>query len=141
LNSSSEQSDKHRQLVLTSDFSRLEEAVDEAEAFYTRHIEDEEFVYKIVLLTSEAVTNAMEHGNKLDVSKSVFVDFILNDKACEVWVRDEGRGFDRSRIADPLAGDQLYSDGGRGIFLIEELADEVRFEENGCKLGMIFHRT
>jgi len=141
LNSSSEQANSHRQLVLTSDFSHLEIAVDEAEAFYSQHIKDEEFVYKIVLLTSEAVTNAMEHGNELDASKSVFVDFILKDEVCEVWVRDEGKGFDRSEIADPLIGDHLYSDGGRGIFLIEELADEVRFEENGCRLGMIFHRT
>jgi serine/threonine-protein kinase RsbW len=130
-----------RQLVLRSNFSDLEVAVDEAEAFYARYIEDPEFVYKIVLLTSEAVTNAIKHGNGLDADKSVTVDFSIGSDVCEVWVEDEGSGFDPGSVADPLTDDQIFKDGGRGIFLIEELADEIRYENQGRKIGMIFHRA
>lgn len=94
-----------------------------------------------MLLTSEAVTNAIEHGNAFDESKSVVLEFISRDSLLEVWVEDEGGGYVRSEVADPLSEEHLLSEGGRGIFLIEHLADEVRYSNNGRRIGMLFGRV
>jgi serine/threonine-protein kinase RsbW len=58
----------------------------------------------------------------------------------EVWVEDEGEGFVRRDIPDPLSAEHLLDTGGRGIFLIERMADEVRYERDGRRVGMIFRK-
>jgi len=115
--------------------------VDEAQSFFSKYTEDEDLVHKIMLLTSEAVTNAIEHGNAFDESKSVVLEFKCGISLLEVWVEDEGEGYHRSEVANPLTDDHLLSEGGRGIFLIEELADEVRYGKRGRRIGMMFDRT
>jgi serine/threonine-protein kinase RsbW len=127
-------------MILKTSFEELDRVVDETEAFFSRHTEDVELVHKIMLLTSEAVTNAIEHGNALDESKTVILEFVCKSSHLEVWVEDEGVGYNRKDVADPLAKEQLLSEGGRGIFLIEELADEVHYGNNGRRIGMKFGR-
>ena len=127
-------------MILKSSFEELDRVVDETEAFFSRHTEDVELVHKIMLLTSEAVTNAIEHGNALDESKAVILEFMCGPSLLEVWVEDEGVGYNRKDVADPLADTQLLSEGGRGIFLIEELADEVHYGNSGRRIGMKFNR-
>ncbi len=128
-------------MVLKSAFSELEKAVDQAQSFFSSQIEDEEFLYKILLLVSEAVTNAMEHGNGLDAKKDVKIELLCNAETFEVWVEDEGQGFDPKKLADPLSDEHLMDDGGRGIFLIEQLSDEVRYDLGGRRIGILFHRS
>jgi serine/threonine-protein kinase RsbW len=125
---------------ILSTFDELERIVDEAEAFYGACFTDDEKVYTGVLLASEVVTNAIEHGNALDATKKVVIEFRATDKSVELWVEDEGPGFDRSQVADPLDSEHLLADGGRGIFLIEKLADQVLYENEGRKIGVIFKR-
>lgn len=127
-------------MILKTSFDELERVLDEAQSFFSRCTEDEELVHKIMLLTSEAVTNAIKHGNAFDESKSVMLEFRCGNSLLEVWVEDEGEGYQRSDVADPLTDDHLLSEGGRGIFLIEELADEVRYGKSGRRIGMIFDR-
>lgn len=128
-------------MVLKSAFSELEQAIDEAQSFFSAQIEDEDFLYTILLLVSEAVTNAMEHGNGLDSTKNVKIELVCNAETFEVWVEDEGPGFDPKSLDDPLSDEHLLDDGGRGIFLIEQLSDEVRYELNGRRVGILFHRS
>ena len=116
----------------------MERIVDEAEAFYKACLSDEEKVFTGVLLASEAVTNAIEHGNASDPAKKVIIDFRLNGTQAELWVEDEGDGFNRDDIANPLASENLLEDGGRGIFLIERLADGVKYEKEGRRIGIFF---
>lgn len=111
--------------------------VDAAEAFYRTCFEDDEKIFTGVLLASEAVTNAIEHGNENDASKRVLIEFQFIPGRAECWVEDEGAGFDRDAVADPLASENLLEDGGRGIFLIERLADEVVYEKGGRRIGII----
>lgn len=113
--------------------------MDEAEAFYKACLSDEEKVFTGVLLASEAVTNAIEHGNASDPAKKVIIDFRLNGTQAELWVEDEGDGFNRDEIANPLASENLLEDGGRGIFLIERLADGVKYEKEGRRIGIFFN--
>ena len=123
---------------IPSSFDELEQIVDEAESFFGSCFKDDEKVYTGVLLASEMVTNAIEHGNQLDASKRVFIQFIRNDSEVELWVEDQGEGFNREDIKDPLADEQLLADGGRGIFLIERLADRVQYEKGGRRVGAFF---
>ncbi|GIV58311.1 MAG: ATPase [Rhodothermaceae bacterium] len=127
-------------VVMASEHLQLERVVSLAEEFARAHEPDEDFVYRVVLLTSEAFTNAIEHGNRLDPEKKVTVEFCAAPDRIEVWVEDQGPGFDREAVADPLKQENLLENSGRGLFLIEQMADDVIFEKDGRRVGMIFHR-
>lgn len=118
-------------LILESDPKHLDRFIDRVEAFLARQIKDEEFVYQVLLLTSEAVTNGMEHGNQYDADKKVFVSLRVNVANVVLRVSDEGAGFNRSEVDDPLEKEALLLDGGRGLFLIEKMADDVAYEDGG----------
>lgn len=118
-------------LILASDPGLLDRFIDRVDAFLSRQLEDEEFVYQVVLLTSEAVTNGMEHGNLYDAEKKVFVSLRVNAADVVLRVSDEGAGFDREEVDNPLEPQSLLEDGGRGLFLIETMADNVVYEDGG----------
>jgi serine/threonine-protein kinase RsbW len=124
-------------ITIASRFEELEKVVDAAESFYASLLSDSDRVFVGVLLVSEAVSNAIEHGNGNDPSKRVTIEFRHDDSRTECWVEDEGDGFDRDAIADPLASENLLEDGGRGIFLIERMADEVVYENGGRRIGIV----
>src|SRR5690554_2215353 len=94
-------SGRHLRLELPSAFEHLEPVVDATEAFLARHVEDEDFAYRVVLLVSEAVTNAIQHGNRLDEQKMVSVEVQITAQQILVTVTDEGHGFKRDTIEDP----------------------------------------
>ena len=92
----------------------------------------------IELALTEALANAVVHGAKGDASKIVECDVVANeDQSILIVVRDPGKGFDPGEIPNPLRGESVYSDHGRGIFLINQLMDEVKFFNNGTEIRMI----
>jgi len=92
----------------------------------------------IELALTEALANAVVHGAKGDPSKIVECDVVANeDQSMLIVVRDPGKGFDPGQIPNPLRGESVYSDHGRGIFLINQLMDEVKFLKNGTEIHMI----
>jgi serine/threonine-protein kinase RsbW len=91
----------------------------------------------IELALSEALANAVVHGAKADASKVVECDVACDqNRGMLIVVRDPGTGFDPANVPSPLQGENLYSDHGRGIFLINQLMDEVKFEKNGTEIHM-----
>ncbi len=128
----------HKTITLSSVHEHLEQIVEEAEAFVTSFSSDEDLVYRVVLLTTEAVTNAMKHGNRFDPDKLVTVAFKALDDRIEIDVSDEGEGFNWQGVRNPLEEENLMRDSGRGVYLIEALADEFRYEMGGRKLHMVF---
>ena len=91
----------------------------------------------IELALTEALANAVVHGAKNDPSKLIECDVACDDqKGVIIVVRDPGAGFDPSKIANPCEGENLYSNHGRGIFLINQLMDEVQFHKNGTEIRM-----
>jgi serine/threonine-protein kinase RsbW len=86
---------------------------------------DEESVHYMSVAVRESVVNAIKHGNRQDESKRVHVHFTLHDRAIEIQVRDEGRGFDLASVADPLAPENVLKAYGRGIFFMRQFMDEV----------------
>jgi serine/threonine-protein kinase RsbW len=85
----------------------------------------------------EALANAIVHGARQDPDKRV--EFCV---ACDpsmgllIVVRDPGEGFDPASIPSPVIGQNIFSEHGRGIFLINQLMDEVRFERGGTEIHM-----
>lgn len=92
----------------------------------------------IELALTEALANAVVHGAQSDPSKIVECDVACDEeRGLLIIVRDPGPGFDPAKIADPSMGENIYSQHGRGIFLINQLMDEVQFHKNGTEIHMI----
>ncbi|HWX94154.1 MAG TPA: ATP-binding protein [Terriglobales bacterium] len=91
----------------------------------------------IELALTEALANAVVHGAKGDPKKIVECDVACDEaRGMLIVVRDPGPGFDPNAIPSPVVGENIYSNHGRGIFLINELMDEVQFHNNGKEIHM-----
>ena len=111
--------------------SRLEELAQVhalLEELGQRHGMDEDYVNSLLIAVIEAGTNAVQHGNMFADDKVVKFEVTVDPGNVHVRVDDHGRGFDPSRVANPTEGEQLLSPHGRGLFLMRQLMDEVKFE-------------
>ena len=90
---------------------------------------------------SEALANAMIYGNHRDPAKRVRVEVDLAPEQVAVVVRDEGHGFDPLSVDDPTLPENLERTGGRGIFLIRELMDEVDNAGFGNCVRLVLYRA
>ncbi len=92
----------------------------------------------IELALTEALANAVVHGAKSDPSKIIECNVACDEqRGILIVVRDPGPGFDPAKIADPCQGENIYSNHGRGIYLINQLMDEVQFHKNGTEIRML----
>jgi serine/threonine-protein kinase RsbW len=93
----------------------------------------------LLISLTEAVNNAICHGNKYDEKK--YVDIALQEKAKGVAIRvsDEGPGFNPVDLPDPTTKENITKLGGRGVFLIRQLSDTVNFLNNGRTIEMHFN--
>jgi serine/threonine-protein kinase RsbW len=85
----------------------------------------------------EAFANAVIHGNQQDARKQVHIEC----KCCpgdeiRIRVRDEGQGFDVSKVPDPTAPENIESEHGRGILMMRTFMDEVRYEAGGTEVHL-----
>jgi len=97
----------------------------------------EDDLHKVELAIQEALANAIRHGCKGDASKHVQCIVTFDDTgSIVVVVRDPGTGFDPAAVPDPLAGDNIFKASGRGVFLINQLMDEVAFRDGGREVRM-----
>lgn len=93
----------------------------------------------IMIAVTEAVNNAIKHGNKNDKSKNVDLSLMLEETQIRFEIRDFGDGFDYLNLPDPTAPENLEKPGGRGIFLMKNLSDEVSFKEDGKVVELNFY--
>ena len=98
----------------------------------------EEAYGKILVATMEAVNNAIVHGNKTDKNKNVDVSFDYSTGDFMVTVKDEGSGFNPSKVPDPTAPENIESLNGRGVFLMMKLSDDISFNDEGNEVTMKF---
>ncbi len=92
----------------------------------------------IELALQEALANAVVHGAKEDPSKVVECLVACDEqRGILIIVRDPGEGFNPGAIPSCTVGENLYSNHGRGIFLINQLMDEVKFHKNGTEIHMV----
>lgn len=93
----------------------------------------------MMIAVTEAVNNAIYHGNKNDPQKVVKIGFESEDNKLIFSVCDEGDGFDHLGLPDPTDPTNLDKPSGRGVFLMKHLADFIQFEQNGQKVLLGFH--
>jgi serine/threonine-protein kinase RsbW len=129
-----------KRLVLDSKFEemeRLEPYIDELKQWAGFSDEDSS---RIMLTLSEAVNNAIMHGNNENPEKEVVVlsSWDEGNRTLTISVEDEGEGFDPDEIPDPLKDENLLNEGGRGVYLIEQYADDLTFSKGGSKATITF---
>jgi len=101
------------------------------------NIKEEKFG-NILLALTEAVDNAIEHGNKNHPEKAVELSYKTSPEDLTFTVADQGQGFDPAHVSDPTHPESI-SEEGRGLFVMKHLADKVAFEENGKKVVLSFN--
>ncbi len=104
-----------------------------------RHKIQEDNFGNILIAVTEAVNNAIQHGNNLDPDKNIDLKFDAeSDKIC-FTVSDEGHGFNFDCLPDPTEPENIEKPHGRGVFLMKNLADAVDFNDNGRQVKLYFN--
>ncbi|MFA6572075.1 MAG: ATP-binding protein, partial [Bacteroidota bacterium] len=100
----------------------------------------DDIYFNMLIAVTEAVNNAIIHGNKCDPSKIAYLTIEINGNEITVKVKDQGEGFDIEKIADPRDPENLLKEGGRGVFLIREITDKCCFfvSDKGTEIEMHF---
>jgi serine/threonine-protein kinase RsbW len=81
----------------------------------------------VAISVTEAVNNAIVHGNKKDSEKKVTLRLICEKSCICIEVEDEGKGFDLNSLPCPITEENLLKEVGRGIFIVRSLMDKVDF--------------
>jgi len=98
---------------------------------------DDHSTFAIKLAVEEALINAIKHGNQLDPAKKVHIQAKVTPKRFEITIEDEGKGFARQEVPDPTADENVCKCSGRGILLIENFMNVVRWTRGGRRLKMV----
>lgn len=93
----------------------------------------------IMIAVTESVNNAIIHGNQSDSKKNVLLQLALEKSQIKFIIEDEGSGFDYHNLPDPTLPENLSKPGGRGIFLMKNLCDEVSFKKEGRVAELSFY--
>ena len=130
--------DQELVLELPNDIRSIEHAVE----YVTRHCSTcsdyaRRFNLNFRVGLTEALSNAMLYGNGSDPQKRVRVEVDIKVEEVAVRVTDQGSGFDPTTVPDPTLPDNISKTGGRGIFLMRALMDEVRFNDQGNSVTLI----
>ncbi|MGQ9504189.1 MAG: ATP-binding protein [Thermogutta sp.] len=96
--------------------------------------EDDCFAVHVAL--QESLSNAIKHGNRYDPMRRVFISYRLTQEEIEISVRDEGSGFDPSKVPDPTLPGNIDLPSGRGLKLISGFMDQVEFHDAGRQIVM-----
>jgi len=96
--------------------------------------------FAVHLALEEAFLNALKHGNKMDYDKKVKIDYLVSPEKVEIFVEDEGEGFDPNSVPDPRCGENLFRTSGRGLFLMRSYMDVVEYNEQGNCVHMVRYK-
>ena len=102
---------------------------------------DEDTLNNLSLAVSEAISNAMVHGNQLDPNKNVIVTINISNDELTLSIKDEGEGFDPDSVPDPTMPENIMRDSGRGIHIMRSFIDKVlyNFSSEGTELKLIIN--
>lgn len=125
-------------LELANDLSAIEQAVDYFVQVCSSTCRDRRrLLLNFRVGLTEAISNAMLYGNGEDPEKTVRIELEITSGDLRVRVTDQGIGFDPNRVPDPRTPENLLKTGGRGIFLMRQLMDEVHFNESGNSVTLV----
>lgn len=119
-------------LEVPNDLRVIERAVELVVArCHTCEAHARKFRFNVRVSLAEALANAMLYGNAGDPRKTVRVEVVLDGVCLEARVTDQGDGFDPDSVEDPTRPENLTRPGGRGLFLMRQLMDEVLYNDRG----------
>lgn len=119
----------------TENIAIVERLIDDVFAQYS--IAEDHYGNILISLT-EAVNNAIVHGNKLDAAKEVVVSYTAEGQSLYFFIEDEGPGFDYDNLPDPTSPENREKPNGRGVFLMRNLADDCAFHDDGRRVELRF---
>lgn len=100
---------------------------------------NDELYANVLTCLSEAVINAILHGNKQDPQKKVYINVeVIENRRLIFTISDEGNGFDFNNLPDPTSPENIENLNGRGVFIIKKLADQCIFNSRGNELELHF---
>ena len=129
---------KDYQITIASspnNISELESFIDQIRE--ENDIKDEVFGNILIAMT-EAVNNCIEHGNLCDINKDVVISCSCRDNTLTFTAADEGEGFDFQHLPDPTDPENIEKTTGRGVFLMRQLSDRLKYSNNGASVEMHF---
>ncbi len=132
---------KKHTLKIKSDLHEIPEVERFVEDICDYYNLNDSYFGNILIAVTEAVENAIIHGNQQDKKKQVLIQFDFSQKGIGFTIEDEGTGFDFQSIPDATDTQNNPDKKGTGIYLIKVLADEVHFLENGRKVQLQFNIT
>ena len=100
---------------------------------------DDECYGDVLIAMTEAVNNAIVHGNKLQDDKTVVVEYELQARNLYFKITDQGAGFDFENVPDHTSPENIEKPNGRGVFLMRRLADECTFDDDGRIVQLTFN--
>lgn len=100
---------------------------------------DDECYGDVLIAMTEAVNNAIVHGNKLQDDKTVVVEYELQARNLYFKITDQGAGFDFENVPDPTSPENIEKPNGRGVFLMRSLADKCSFDDDGRIVELTFN--
>jgi serine/threonine-protein kinase RsbW len=118
----------HRHIVINDKKNAVRQIEGKLEEILSKLHLSESDKHNLIVCTTEAVINAMVHGNKNDPSKKITVDLDYANNRVTISVKDEGSGFDPRKLPNPLLPENLLKPSGRGILIMKSLMDSVNFE-------------
>lgn len=118
------------------DMLLVEEMIDDV--CESTQVSDDAYGNILVALT-EAVNNAIYHGNKSDASKQIDITYGINADKIVFMIKDQGKGFDYLNLPDPTSPENIAMPNGRGVFLMRSLADKISFEDEGSRVVLEFN--
>lgn len=93
-----------------------------------------EAVFAVRLALDEALVNAVKHGNQNDPTKTVYIEFVIDQDHMVIQIEDQGEGFIPEELPDPTAEENLSRPNGRGVMLMRAYMTDVRFNARGNRV-------
>lgn len=129
---------ENKKLIIRSELSSIHEVEQFIEEICDQYNIYTTYYGNILVAVTEAVQNAMQHGNAWNKSKKVTIDFSSSESGLMFQISDEGSGFDIYNIPDPTDFQTENIQKGNGLYLIKSLSDEMSFENNGSTVKLLF---
>lgn len=127
-----------KKVILTSDPMNLQRVED-----FIKEIHQQQpicpKVYPNILITlTEAVSNAIHHGNNADANKKIAICCRIKNSHIIFKISDEGLGFNYQNLPDPTTPEQIDKENGRGVYIMRQLSDKLKFSDNGRTVEIQF---
>jgi len=127
----------YQEIEIPSSFPKAKQVEEDIIAAARKYGYSEEDVFALQLSLEEALSNAIRHGNQEDPSKSISLRYYISAAQIDIYVADEGTGFDPTGIPDPTSSENLECPNGRGILLMRAYMNLVEYNECGNVVHMI----